>query len=596
MSDDEGSGDTAILLERPLASAPAAVQNVQNGHPGSGDGGGRAIFQSRVVVFASIVAAIGGLLFGYDVGIISGALLQLEREWSLDCWQQQMVVSLMLVGALAASCVGGLVVDKIGRKWTIILNSVVFVVGATVLTLSYSVPVLMSGRVIVGFAVSLSAISECIYISEIAPPDKRGMLVGLNELGITIGFLLAYTMNYVFADIPNGWRYMFIASAVPAIIQMLGMFRLPPSPHYLILRKKDHKAEKVLSDLRGKPDVRQELTNIRIALDAERDQSCWELFSKKDMKYRMLVATGLVLFQQFTGQPNVLYYASVIFKSAGFCSEKDATFASVILGIIKLGATVVSMLLVDKAGRRVFLVLGAVLMAISITGLGAVAYVYPQQFQIGLCSDRSQMAMTATTTVATPVGNHSVAIQNFHMFPEKLIADDGIQLCPSDDDGFLHDQYSNVAKWCSLTFLMIYVASYSVGFGPVTWLVLSEIFPTSIKGRAVAASSVLNWGANILISATFLDVTNYISVGTTFVVYGVLCIFSVVFVLLVIPETKNKSLTQLVKEIEQINPNKKIAENLHQMSCCHCCLVQHYRPLSRETNLDDVPFVEETTA
>lgn len=224
----------------------------------------------------------------------------------------------------------------------IIVNALVFAIGAILLACSYSYGWLLVGRFIVGFAVALSAVSECIYISEISTPFNRGMLVSLNEVAITVGFLLAYIVGLIFIGREEGWRYMFGLSAVPAIGQLFGMVKLPNSPHFLVLKQREQEAEaavKQLRQLKNPDQVRQELTHIRLSLEAGRSQSCWSLCSSRDgLRASMVIAFGLVMGQQFTGQPNVLNYASTIFQQVGFCGRDpvSATFPTVGLGIVKV--------------------------------------------------------------------------------------------------------------------------------------------------------------------------------------------------------------------------------------------------------------------
>lgn len=224
----------------------------------------------------------------------------------------------------------------------IIVNALVFAIGALLLAFSQTYNWLLVGRFIVGFAVALSAVSECIYISEISNPQNRGMLVSLNEVAITIGFLLAYIVGLIFIGRPEGWRYMFGLSALPATGQLFGMIRLPNSPHFLVLKHRDEEAEAVVKHLRqlnSNNEVRQELTHIRLSLEDGRSQSCWTLCSNADgLRAAMFIAFGLVMGQQFTGQPNVLNYASTIFQQVGFCGRDPvtATFPTVGLGIVKV--------------------------------------------------------------------------------------------------------------------------------------------------------------------------------------------------------------------------------------------------------------------
>lgn len=236
----------------------------------------------NIVHLASIVAAIGGVLFGYDVGVISGAKVQVAHEMELTCGQEEALVSLMPLGAVSASLVAGRLLNSIGRKLTIQLTALTFTAGSLLMALAPGLGLLLVGRFVVGFAVSLSAMSECLYISEIADRTNRGMLITLNELGITIGFLLAYLVNYIFMTTPAGWRVMFGLSAGLAVVQAVALLFLPKTPHFLLLRRREAEAVAVLRRIhgysrRGGFSVKQEVANIR--------HSCEE--TQGNLKFRL---------------------------------------------------------------------------------------------------------------------------------------------------------------------------------------------------------------------------------------------------------------------------------------------------------------------
>ncbi|XP_070556195.1 solute carrier family 2, facilitated glucose transporter member 10-like isoform X2 [Ptychodera flava] len=619
------------------------------------------------LVLASIMAAFGGILFGYDIGIISGAMLQLQTEFQLTCLNQEVVVCALLLGALIGSIVGGVIIDAIGRRLTIIINAGIFIVGALIITLASSYVTLVIGRLILGFAVSLSVIAECIYISEISPTKRRGSLVSLNELGITMGLLLAYLVNFLFINVHEGWRYMFGLSMVPAVIQGIGMIMLPPSPRYLLIKKREDEARIVLQKVRGCLDVEDELVQIRTAMRTERDYSMCDLFKSIDnMRGRMMIGIGLVFFQQVTGQTNVLYYAPTVFQMLGFQSNSAATLATVGLGFVKALATIVCLLCVDRAGRRRFLMVGTLSMAMVITLLGIATKLLPMTDLKPACVSvplvlPSNSPFPNGVTTAMPVSanattlslshsetstNHtdnvfrrSVMDQTFIAFQEKIstfytnenpnIQNGGLasehrdhnsgqrsQVIghPSRDiakrevrvqhlqlssiykdrvflERFLRDTNqlnnsneteSNVdsdvekfsqagtvaAKYIALVSLMCYLAAYSFSFGPVTWILLSEIFPSGIRGRATSFATIFNWGINLIMSLTFLQLMNEVGISWTFILYGVICVISAVFVYLFVPETKNRSLEQVSAELNN-SILKKTRKRCRLLSCCH---------------------------
>lgn len=348
---------------------------------------GRALL---VLLLSATVSLLGGLIFGYELGIISGALLQLQTDFQLSCFKQEVLVSAVLTGALLASLAGGIFIDHHGRRRAILVSNLVLLVGSLILTLARSFTVLVIGRVTVGFAISLSSMACCIYISEIVAAHHRGLLVSLYEAGITVGILLSYALNYIFAELDEGWRYMFGLAIAPTAMQFLSILFLPVNS--VKLSSWDSDCHKGLIPLQDTEDRAAKQEPYQ-----EKHYSFLDLFRTRDnMRRRTLVGLGLVLFQQFTGQPNVLGYASKIFHSVGFQSNSSAILASVGLGAIKVVATLVAMALADRAGRRGLLMAGCVVMAISVT-------------TIGLSSRVAPLAMARDCTAATgPNASHSL--------------------------------------------------------------------------------------------------------------------------------------------------------------------------------------------
>ena len=272
-----------------------------------------------LVYVASASAALGGLIFGYDVGIIAGARSMVARELELACSQEELLVSLMPLGAVTSCLVSGRLLDGLGRKVTIQLTGLVFLAGSLLLCLASSLPLLLTGRWLVGCGVSLSAISESCYISEIAAPSIRGKLITFNELGITLGFLLAFIVNFIFADVTAGWRIMFGLSSIFAIIQFILMIFMPESPHYLIKAGRDLKAIGVLKKIRCVSGVlaQREVTKIKTEQRLEAATPCHLICSTEDnIRGRLMVGLGLVMAQQLCGQPNVMYYAGEILQTS----------------------------------------------------------------------------------------------------------------------------------------------------------------------------------------------------------------------------------------------------------------------------------------
>uniref|UniRef100_A0A8D0ETA7 Solute carrier family 2, facilitated glucose transporter member 12 n=1 Tax=Strix occidentalis caurina TaxID=311401 RepID=A0A8D0ETA7_STROC len=364
---------------------------------------------------SSAVAAVSGLLMGYELGLISGALLQMSSILVLSCKEQEIVVSSLLFGALFASLTGGFLIDRFGRRPAIIIASSLLVLGSLILLPYESYGILIVGRIAIGISISLSSIATCVYIAEIAPQHRRGLLVSLNELMIVIGILFAYISNYAFASISHGWKYMFGLVIPLGALQAVAMYFLPPSPRFLVMKNNDEAARKVLEKLRETSDATKELTVIKSSLKDEHQYSFLDLFrSKNNMRARMLVGLTLVFFVQTTGQPNILFYASTVLKSVGFQSNEAASLASTGVGVVKVVSTVPATVFVDQVGSKTFLCIGSSVMAVSSQS--------PEDFFLQRPGNLTELNRTALVPV--------------------------------------------VLKWLSLGSLLVYVAAFSIGLGP----------------------------------------------------------------------------------------------------------------------------------
>eukprot|EP00092_Neocalanus_flemingeri_P028649 GFUD01031109.1.p1 GENE.GFUD01031109.1~~GFUD01031109.1.p1 ORF type:complete len:561 (-),score=168.17 GFUD01031109.1:412-2094(-) len=478
-----------------------------------------------LLYLASLVAALGGVLFGYDVGVIAGARTMLAKDMSLTCTQEELVVSLMPLGAVSASIVSGWLMNNLGRKRTIQLTAVVFAVGAVVMGLANSLVVVLVGRFVVGFGVSLSAMSECMYISEIALATHRGRLVTLNELGITLGFLLAFIVDYIFMTVASGWRYMFGLSGVLAVVQLVLMTFLPQTPHFLVISGKEEQAIKVMRRMHGVGGMvaKREVAKIRTIHQEERDTSCSFLFSSTDnMRSRLVVGLGLIVAQQLTGQPNILYYATDIAKSVGFCGDFLSASATVLLGLVKVVATVLSLLLVDRIGRRTLLLAGVSLMVASLLCLAVSAYY--QEHSVGFmehqaCVEYNVEFLNTTSSVST---------------------------CPATT-------IPSSIRYLSFAALVTYITAFSLSFGPITWILLAELFPLNTKAQAMSLGQAVNWTVNVLVSVTFLDMVRTFTLPAVFTFYLLMSIISLLFIYFYVPETKNKTLEQISSDLKQPN-------------------------------------------
>ncbi|XP_075427413.1 solute carrier family 2, facilitated glucose transporter member 10 [Ascaphus truei] len=531
-----------------------------------------------VLLLPATVSMLGGLIFGYELGIISGALLQLKTEYYFSCLEQEALVSAILIGALLASLGGGVIIDRYGRQKSILASNMVVLAGSLILIWASTFWWLVIGRVTIGFAISISSMACCIYVSEIVRPHQRGMLVSLYETGITVGILLSYAMNYFLSSVNEGWKYMFGLAIGPAIVQFVCILFLPSNAP--ILNTWDQETQNGLIQLQNIDD-----TEVTHEPSNERHYSFMDLFSSKDnMRTRTMVGLGLVLFQQLTGQPNILYYASTIFRSAGFQSNSSAVLASVGLGAVKVVSTLVAMVCADKAGRRILLIAGCIVMTVSITGIGLVSFTIELDTRkdcefvtrLNMSHDllNSSVMLEPFTGLTAPLdtrdsqGHERVSVTRSQSFTsgltskstalisvsshawsvEKSLRSNGdiLELTEPPASSVLFNNHI-ILNWITLLSMMAFVSAFSIGFGPMTWLVLSEIYPAEIRGRAFAFCNSFNWAANLFISLSFLDVIDSIGLSWTFLVYGLMGGAAVVFIYFFIPETKGQSLEEIDK-------------------------------------------------
>lgn len=423
---------------------------------------------NSTLLLASVVSTLGGLVFGYELGIISGALLQLKAEFRLSCVQQEALVSSLLIGALLASIVGGSLIDHRGRRNSILLSNVLILTGSVVLLIS-SYAALLVGRMTVGFAMCISSMSCCIFVSEMVSPHHRGFLVTLYEAGITVGILAAYAMNYILSDSKRGWKWMFGLAVVPSVIQLVSLWFLPSSTQ-------ESSSQRELMTTNGN----QEADDSKLSSSMENKMvkySSMYLFQRKDnMRTRTVIGLGLVLFQQFTGQPNVLLYASTIFHSVGFQSDASAVLASVGLGLVKVIVTLTSMVFSDRVGRRPLLISGCSVMALCLITIGLLSGHSSMNAKRPCISE--DFNVNRTDLPHLTVGNRSVfdmpldesqrllanRTQNEHVLDKvkQKAADIPLASSPS-----IH---GTVVNWIILICLMAVVSAYSIGFGPSLYL------------------------------------------------------------------------------------------------------------------------------
>ena len=312
---------------------------------------------SRFVHIAALFAALGGLLFGYDTGVISGALIFIKRDFSLTTIAEEIVVSGVLLGATIGAIIGGRLADRFGRRRILLVTATIFGVGALASALSPSPAVLIISRIVLGVAIGLASTTVPVYLAEVSPPNARGWIVSLFQLAVTAGIVSAYLVDYAFASV-GGWRWMLGLAVAPALVFGAGMFFLPETPRWLIRSGRHEIARSVLLRIRDNVDVDLEITDIQTSLAQQEQCGTWTDLLHRHVRPALIVGLGLAVFQQVTGINTVIYYAPKILQSAGFASASGAILATAGVGVVNFAMTIVAMLLVDRAGRRPLLLVG----------------------------------------------------------------------------------------------------------------------------------------------------------------------------------------------------------------------------------------------
>ena len=338
-----------------LKSDPVKILNVKEDN------------SSGFVYVAAAISALGGMLFGYDTGVISGAILFISKDFSLTQLQVEIVVSCVLIGALIGAMTGGVLADRFGRRRVIIATATLFVGGAIVTALSPTFTLLISGRIIVGAAIGVASFTTPLYISEVSPVKIRGRLVSINQVALTSGIVMSYLVDYALADI-QGWRWMLGLAAVPAAILAVGMFWLPESPRWLVSKNLIDSARTVLERIRRTKDVGTELEDIQSSLAVQ--SGGWRDLFTPLVRPALIVGVGLAILQQITGINTVIYYAPMIFEFTGAKSASASILATIGVGVVNVAMTVVALLLVDRVGRRPLLLIGLTGMIIGLGVLG----------------------------------------------------------------------------------------------------------------------------------------------------------------------------------------------------------------------------------
>jgi sugar porter (SP) family MFS transporter len=394
---------------------------------------------------------------------------------------EEVVVSVVLVGAMLGAVVGGTIADRIGRRSTLVWGGILFILGSILAPLAPNVAVLVAARALLGIAIGFTSVTAPVYVSELAPPQSRGTLIGLYQFALTLGIALADLVGYWLAG-QHAWRWMFGLGAVPAVFFLFMILVLPESPRWLFSRNRVADAESVLLRYTDHAGAQLLLDDIQLGLSTKVELR-WRALWSPPVRGSLFIAVGFTVLQQVTGINTIIYYGPRIFSLAGITANKNAIFATLLVAIMNVLATIIALALVDRIGRKPLLYAG-------VTGMMCSLFVLSYSFH-------NQPALGSSLGV--------------------------------------------VATAC----LMVYIICFAASMGPIAWILVSEVFPLRVRGRGVAAASLGSGVANFIVSITFLSLIATVGNAATFSIYGAFCVVTLFFVYFIVPETKGRELESI---------------------------------------------------
>jgi sugar porter (SP) family MFS transporter len=438
----------------------------------------RGIFLLRV----SFIAGLGGILYGFDVGIIAAALLFVRNTFALSTHMQEIVVSVVPAGTMAGAIVGGILSDRLGRRVTMLWSGIIFIVGSILAPLSPNVAALIAARSLLGFAIGFTSVTAPIYVSELSPPQSRGTLIGLYQFALTFGIVFANLVGYWFAS-EGSWRLMFAVGALPAAVFLALVFTVPESPRWLFINNRTREAEHVLLSYTDARGARLLLDDIQKATAGGAGHENWSALLSPAARRGLLIAVGFVVLQQLCGINTIIYYGPQIFALAGINSNQHAILASLLVSIMNMFATVIALCFVDRIGRKPLLY----------GGIG------------GMLASLLVLALT--------FGHRS---------------------------GVTH-----ATGVTAVICLLVYITCFAASMGPIAWILVGEVFPLRLRSRGAAAATLGYGISNTLVSLSFLTIIHRIGNASTFGILAFFCVVTLLFTWFIIPETRGRNLESI---------------------------------------------------
>ncbi|MEO6894686.1 MAG: sugar porter family MFS transporter, partial [Ginsengibacter sp.] len=403
-------------------------------------------YNKNLVIIIAAVAATGGLLFGFDTGVISGAIPFFQQDFQLSNSMVENITTAGLVGAVIGAMFTGRLSDIFGRKKTILCAAIIFVIGAAWSGWAPNPTMLIISRVFIGLAIGISSFAVPLYIAEISPTHIRGQLVSLFQLLITIGILVSYLSDLAFADNNNAasWRPMFYMGIIPGLILLIGIFFLPETPRWLMSKGREAEGLKILKRIEHPSLIEESMQRMKDELMKDESRASFREIFRPWLRHALIIAVGIMFVQQFVGINTVIYYSPKIFMIVGFQGAHAAIYAAVSVGAVNVAFTILSLFMIDKLGRRKLYFIGLTGIVISLFALGMVFA--------------------------------------------------------------FHDSLGDTGKWLAIIFVWIYIAFFAISLGPLGWLIISEIFPLRVRGIGSSIGSLSNWLFNGIVAFTFFKI------------------------------------------------------------------------------------------
>ncbi|XP_021911542.1 probable inositol transporter 2 [Carica papaya] len=535
-------------------------------------------WRNPYVLRLAFSAGIGGLLFGYDTGVISGALLYIRDDFdSVDKHTvlQESIVSMAVAGAIIGAAIGGWLNDRHGRRSAILIADFLFFIGAVIMAAAPNPSLLIIGRVFVGLGVGMASMTSPLYISEASPAKIRGALVSTNGFLITGGQFLSYLINLAFTKAPGTWRWMLGVAGLPALLQFILMLLLPESPRWLFRKGREEEAKEILRKIYASEDAEKEIQDLKESVEAEiREKQSAEkinlikLWKTKTVRRGLIAGVGLQVFQQFVGINTVMYYSPTIVQLAGFASNKTALLLSLVTSGLNAFGSIVSIYFIDRTGRKKLLIISLCGVIVSLGLLSAVFHettthspivgpVATSRFSNFTCPDyktaRDAIAWDCTRCLkASSPDCGFCASESGKLLPGACwISNDTVKSACQDQGRLWYTRgCPSRFGWLALIGLALYIIFFSPGMGTVPWIVNSEIYPLRFRGVCGGIAATANWISNLIVAQSFLSLTEAIGTSWTFLIFGVISVIALVFVIICVPETKGLPIEEIEKMLE----------------------------------------------